>query len=287
MDSHVSQLTYVRDALERKKRIHENGNPFWIGREIMEILDYKDWRVFRALVERAKEACEKSGNFSGDHFVVHREMIEVGKGAQRARENLKLSKYACYLIAMNGDSAKPQIATAQTYFAVQTHKQETEEALTDLERRLLVRDRLRNANRRLSGAAKAAGVRSEMFGVFHDSGFKTLYGGYGQAEMKKLKHIPENEQLLDCMGRTELTYNEFRAVLTEDKLAKDKVREERRAIETHQKVGTAVRETIKSVGGTMPENLPAEASIKKLAPRKRKKLVPPDEGPNLLTGLNS
>ncbi len=286
MEPH-SNLTYVRDALEQKKRVHQNGNPFWIGREIMDILDYKDWRVFAALVERAKEACEKSGNFSSDHFVPYPEKVGVGSGAFRERENYKLSKYACYLIAMNGDSSKPQIATAQTYFAVQTHKQETEEALTDLDRRLLVRDRLRNANRRLSGAAKSAGVRNNMFGVFHDAGFRTLYGGQGQAEIKKLKKIPEGEELLDCMGRTELTYNEFRVVLTEDKLSKDKERGEQKAIDTHRNVGRAVRETIKSVGGTMPEKLTPEPSLKKLTVGKRKKRRSSDEGPDLLTGMDS
>ena len=282
-----SNLTYVRDALEQKKRIHQNGNLFWIGREIMEILDYKDWRDFTALVERAKEACEKSGNFSGDHFVPYPEKVSVGSGAYRERENFKLSKYACYLVAMNGNSSKPQIATAQTYFAVQTHKQESEEALSDLQRRLLVRDRLRNANKRLSGAVTSAGVRSNMFGVFHDAGFRTLYGGQGQKQIKKIKKIPEEEELLDCMGRTELTYNEFRVVLTEDKLSKDKVRDERRAIDTHGNVGRAVRETIKSVGGTMPEKLTPEPSLKKLTTGKRKKPISSNEGPELLTGIDS
>ena len=177
MEPFDPNLTYVRDALEQKKRIHANGNSYWLGREIMEILGYRDWRDFIALVERAKDACNKSGNFSNDHFVHYPEMIEAGKGAQRERENFKLSKYACHLITMNGDSSKPQIATAQTYFAVQTHKQEIEEALPDLDRRLLVRNKLKNANRRLNGAARAAGVRDSMFGVFHDAGYQDLYGG--------------------------------------------------------------------------------------------------------------
>jgi DNA-damage-inducible protein D len=285
MESHAPQLTYVRDALEKKKYTAPNGQPFWVAREIMEILDYRVWQNFRAVIETAKKACETAGNFPVDHFVDFDEMVSIGSGATRKRDNCKLSKYACFLVAMNGDPSKPQIATAQAYFAVQTHRQETEQALTDLERRLLVRDRVKNANRRLSGAAKAAGVRSAMFGVFHDAGFRTLYGGYGQAEIKKQRNIPQNEELLDCMGRTELTYNEFRAVLTEDKLAKDRVRDERRAIETHRNVGSAVRETIKNVGGTMPEKLPPEPSLKRLAPRKRKKITPSDQEPDLLTGI--
>jgi DNA-damage-inducible protein D len=225
-----------------------------------------------------------SGNFSNYHFVHYPEKVSVGSGAFRERDNLKLSKYACYLVAMNGDSSKPQIATAQTYFAVQTHKRETEEALTDLERRLLVRNKLKSANKRLSGAARAAGVRDSMFGVFHDAGYQELYGGYGQAEIKRLKRIPEKEHLLDCMGRIELTYNEFRSALTEDALAKDQVKQESAAIQTHRKVAAGVRKLIETVGGTMPEKLPAEPSIKKLASRKK---LPPDDGPDLLSGTVS
>lgn len=269
-DEHLSQLTYVRDSLEKIKHTAPNGQPFWDARELMDILTYKEWRDFSDVIEKAKTACDMSGNFSSNHFAYSPEKVEIGSGAKRERDNYKLSKYACHLITMNGDSSKPEIATAQTYFAVQTHRQEAQELLTDEERRLLQRERVKDANKKLSGAAKAAGVRNSMFGIFHDEGYKGLYGGRGRDEIKRLKNIPGNEDLLDCMGRTELAANEFRITQTEEKLRLENIQGETKAIRTHFNVGVKVRTTIREIGGTMPENLPAESSIKRLAAKKER-----------------
>jgi DNA-damage-inducible protein D len=192
-------------------------------------------------------------------------MIETGKGAKREIENWYLSRYACYLIAMNGDSAKPEVATAQTYFAAQTLRSEAEQALTEEKRRILLRDRVKGANKKLGGAAKIAGVRSENFGIFQDEGYKGLYGGLGVKAIKIKKGIGKNEELLDCIGRAELAANEFRITQTEEKLRIEQIRGEQRAIDTHREVGRTVRQAIKKIGATMPENLPAEPSIKRLA----------------------
>jgi DNA-damage-inducible protein D len=270
MEDHLSQITYVKDALEAKKKSAPNGSPYWDARELMGILDYADWRDFSEVIEKAKVACDMSGNFSNDHFVHLPELVGIGSGAQRERDNYMLSKYACHLIAMNGSSAKPEIATAQTYFAVQTQKQESQEQLTDEERRLLLRDRVKDGNKKLTGAARAAGVRNSMFGIFHDEGYKGLYDGLGMEEIRKLKNIPEKEQILDCMGRVELAANEFRITQTEEKLRIDNIKTESAAIKTHRQVGAKVRQTIKEIGGTMPEDLPPEPSIKKLAAKKAK-----------------
>lgn len=267
-EDQASQLTYIRDSLEKIKRVAPNGQPFWDARELMEVLAYKEWRDFGDVIEKAKTACEMSGNFSNNHFAYSPEKVEIGSGAKRERDNYKLSKYACHLITMNGEPSKPQIGGAQTYFAFQTHKQEVQELLTDEERRLLIRERVKDANKKLSGAAKAAGVRNSMFGIFHDEGYKGLYGGLGRDELKRHKNIPESEDLLDCMGRTELAANEFRITQTEEKLRLENIQGETKAIRTHFNVGMKVRTTISEIGGTMPENLPAEGSIKKLADKK-------------------
>jgi DNA-damage-inducible protein D len=176
--------------IERIKALQKrtnNDKPYWMARDIMAILDYREWRDFREVIERAKASCENAGNLIAHHFVLMPEMIEIGKGGRREVDNFALSKYACYLVAMNGDTAKPEIATAQAYFVEQTYRQENQELLTDEERRVLLRERVKDANRKLGGAAKEAGVRSAMFGVFQDAGYKGLYGEIGVREIKRRK----------------------------------------------------------------------------------------------------
>jgi len=277
MDTH---LTYVRDQLEKIQQLARNGQPYWDARMLMEVLDYKDWRVFQEVIERARQACEMSGNFSTNHFVPFPEMVAVGSGARRQRDNWKLSRYACYLVTMNGDPSKPEIASAQTYFTMQTYRQEKQDILSDEERRLLLRARVKDANRKLSGAAKDAGVRSTMFGIFQDAGYKGLYAGLGVRAIKEKKGISDKEDLLDCVGRAELAANEFRITQTEEKLRIEGIKGEQRAIDTHLAVGKRVRQAIKDIGGTMPEHLPAEPSIKKLAAKKAKILKAPVESPD-------
>jgi DNA-damage-inducible protein D len=204
-----------------------------------------------------------------NHFVDVTEMVSIGSGAKGPRENCYLTRYACYLIAMNADSAKKEVATAQQYFAIQTRRQEQTDALEDAEKRIMLRDRVRNANRKLAGVARKSGVRD--FGLFHDAGYRGLYGGLGLADIKQRKNIPENQDLLDCSGRVELAANEFRITQTEQKLTTDRILGQSSAIHTHHTVGKEVRETIRKIGGRMPENLPPEKPIKKLISETKKK----------------
>jgi len=216
-----------------------------------------------------------AGHYIANHFVELPEMVTIGSGAQRERENFALSKYACYLVAMNGDPSKPEIATAQAYFVEQTYRQEIQDQLSEDERRATLRDRVRDANKRLSGAAKDAGVRSQMFGLFHDAGYKGLYGGIGAKDIRRMKGIGENDDLLDCINPTELAANEFRVTQAEDKLRTQQIKGETKAIQTHYQVGVEVRNTIKKIGGTMPERLPAAPSIKRIKAKKKEVLPEP------------
>lgn len=265
MEPHIE---YVKTALDAKMRVTPKGFPYWYGRDLMEILAYARWENFKDVIEKAIQACDNSGKFSTHHFRYTTEMIEAGKGARKKRENAALSKYACYLIAMNGDPSLPQVATAQTYFAAQTHKQELEQSLTEQQRRLLLRDRVKDANKKLFGAAKLAGVKR--FGIFYDAGLKGMYGGLGRDQIKVAKNIPQADELLDCIDREELAANEFRITQTEAKLKRDKVQGEQKATDTHYEVGLKVRSAIQELKGTMPEKLPAVPSIKKLAAKQAK-----------------
>jgi DNA-damage-inducible protein D len=269
-------LSHIIAVLESKKRIAANGQPFWTGRELMAVLGYTAWQNFREVIEKAKDASNNSGVFSNDHFIEFSEVISTGKGAKNKRENVILSRHASYLVAMNGDPAKPEIATAQNYFAVRTQEAEQEQQLTEDQRRLLLRNRVKDGNKALGDAAYAAGVTGPKFGIFHDAGYKGLYDGKGRDAIKQLKGIPADEDLLDCIGRVELAANEFRITQTEQKLRADGIKGERRAIDTHFAVGKEVRTAMKKIGGVMPETLPAEPSIKKLKSqqeRRNKKLV--------------
>ena len=260
MESHIG---YVKTALDAKMKVTPKGFPFWYGRDLMEILGYTRWEGFTEMVEKAVKACENSGRFPSNHFREITEKVEIGSGAKANRGNLVLSKYACYLIAMSGDTTKPEVSTAQTYFAVQTQLREIEQALTDGQRRLLLRNRVKDANKNLFGAAKAAGV--ERFAIFQDAGYKGLYGGLGVKSLKARKNIPANEDFLDCIDREELAAHEFRATQTEAKLKRENIQGEHAANNAHYFIGQKIRMTIEQIGGTMPEELHAVPSIKKLA----------------------
>jgi DNA-damage-inducible protein D len=194
-------------------------------------------------------------------------MIATGKGAERTVDDYHLSRFACYLIAQNGDPRKPEIAQAQKYFAVQTRRQELNDQLTaDLER-LELRKQVGEEFKALSGAAQEAGVQSKMFGVFHDAGYKGLYGGLGRSAIKAKKAIPEKENLMDRMNATELAANQFRMTQARDKLAREHSRDQQHAIHIHEQVGKEVREAIKRIGGDLPENISPAEHIKKVAKR--------------------
>ena len=265
-DSFVAQL-------EALKRYAKNGTEFWTGRQIQPLLGYTDWRNFDEVVQRAIVACASGHGQPAHHFVQFTEMVEVGSTAQRERADWILSRYACYLIAMNADGSKAEVGHAQAYFAIQTRRQEAEEQLSETERRLLHRDRVKEANKNLARAAKGAGVKK--YPVFQDAGYKGLYGGLGQALIKDRKGIPAKEALLDCIDRAELAANEFRITQTEQKLLREQIGSEEQAIQTHGEVGRQVRNAISKIGGTMPEDLPAAKPIKKLLAeeKKRKRLL--------------
>jgi DNA-damage-inducible protein D len=256
-----------KKSFEELKQVNQHGAEFWNARDVQPHLGYVHWRSFEKAVQKAIISCEQSGNDPGHHFARARKPIVGGKGAVQDVDDYQLSRFACYLIAQNGDPRKPQIAQAQKYFAIQTRRQELSDALAaDLER-LELRKQTSEEFKALSGAARDAGVQDRMFGVFHDAGYKGLYGGLGKDQIKDRKRIPPKEQLMDRMGTTELAANQFRMTQTRDKLAREKVRDQGQAIQAHNQVGKEVRQAIQRIGGTLPEDLPPAEHIKRLAKR--------------------
>lgn len=254
-------------SFEELKRLNEHGAEFWSARDLQPLLDYTQWRRFEDAIKRAITSCEQSGNKAGHHFAGAGKMIETGKGASRELDDYHLSRFACYLIAQNGDPRKPAIAQAQKYFAIQTRRQElSDEFAADVER-LELRKQTAEEFKALSGAARQAGVESRMFGVFHDAGYKGLYGGLGNEAIKNKKGIATKENLMDRMNATELAANQFRMTQTRDKLARENIRTQARAINTHEAVGREVRAAIARIGGTAPENIPADEHIKAVEKR--------------------
>lgn len=260
---------------EEIKHIDENGVEYWYARELMPILQYSNWQNFEKIIEKAKISCENSDISMFDHFTDVNKTIKMPKGATKVINDYKLSRYACYLIAQNGDSRKKVIALAQTYFAVQTRKQEINEKeysmLTEDEKRFYQRDLTRKGNYSLNIAAKNAGVKN--FDKFHNSGYKGLYNGETADDIAKRKGLRYREDILDNMGSDELIANLFRISQTEQKLKRDKVNTEKRACDTHNKIGKIVRNAIKEAGGTMPEDMPTpKKSLKQLEKEKNKYL---------------
>jgi DNA-damage-inducible protein D len=253
------------------------GSEFWYARDLQPILDYSSWDKFRAVIQKAITACEKAGQIPDDHFSQMVKMVQIGSGAQREVDDYKLSRYACYLIVQNGDSSKAVIANGQTYFALQTRRQELADdknfaQLTEDERRLMLRDEMTHHNKGLTAAAKNAGVETGLdYAIFQDHGYKGLYGGLTNRDIHARKRLKKSQKILDHMGSTELAANLFRATQTEEKLRRDKVNGKQTANQTHFEVGKKVRQTIHELGGTMPEHLPApEKSIKQIAREKKR-----------------
>ena len=264
--------SYNEQTFESIKHIDENGVEFWYARELQTALEYVQWRRFAESIERAKEACKASGFDVGDHFADVGKMIDLAKGAQREITDIKLSRYACYLIVMNGDPRKEVIALGQTYFAVKTREQELSEQedfsrLTEDQKRLAIRGELAEHNKSLAEVAKNAGVTtSQDYAVFQNMGYKGLYGGLGAKQIHERKGLKKSQNILDHMGSTELAANLFRATQTDEKLRRDNIQGKAAANKTHFDVGQKVRKTIEELGGTMPEDLPTpEKSIKQIA----------------------
>lgn len=249
---------------ENSKMVNDYGAEFWSARILQKILEYTDFRNFENAINKAKTACQNSGINVSDHFVDINEMVDIGSGAKRQIKDYLLSRYACYLIIQNADPEKEMVALGQTYFAVQTRKQEIFEQATEDEKRVILREEMKKHNVALAEAAYQAGVRAQDFGIFQNHGYKGLYGGLGAKEIHDHKGLKKSQQILDHMGSTELAANLFRATQTEEKLRRENIKGKEKANMTHFEVGRKVRQTIKELGGTMPEDLPTVENIKKI-----------------------
>lgn len=264
---------------ESIRREDENGNEYWSARDLARALEYTDYRNFIKVIEKAKEACQNSSHRVSDHFVDVNEMIALGKGGVRSIESVKLSRYACYLIVQNADPGKEVVAQGQTYFAVQTRIAEIKQMeeynrLSDEEeKRLFLRNELTRHNVQLADAARCAGVIEPIdYAIFQNHGYKGLYGGLGAKEIHEKKGLKKSQKILDHMGSTELAANLFRATQAEDKLRRENIQGKFKANQTHYEVGAKVRQTIKELGGTMPEDLPVADSIKRVESKQKKGL---------------
>lgn len=277
MKSKLSTEHHV--TFENIKQRDAEGNEFWLARPLAKVLEYSEYRHFLPVVERAREACRNSGQADADHFEDILEMVDIGSGAQRKLPDVRLSRYACYLIVQNGDPSKPVIANGQTYFALQTRRQELADdkrfgQLSENEKRLAIRNELAEHNKHLAAAARDAGVDSPLdYAIFQDHGYKGLYGGRGAKDIHARKGLKKSQKILDHMGSTELAANLFRATQTEEKLRRDQVGSKAHANQTHFDVGRKVRQTIAELGGTMPENLPTpEQSIQQIEAAQKKQI---------------
>ncbi len=263
-------------TFEDIKHIDEYGNEYWLARELQFVLDYKEWRKFEGVINKAKNACINSKVNVIDHFVDTDKTIKMPKGASKLINDYELSRYACYLIAQNGDSRKENIAFAQTYFAIQTRKQELTEKeyseLTEDEKRFYQRSLTKKGNYSLNQAAKNAGVKN--FDLFHNAGYKGLYNGETADDIAKRKGLRYREDILDNMGSDELIANLFRISQTEQKLKRDNVSSEKEANQAHYTIGKNIREVIAKNGGTMPEKLSTpKKSLKELEKENKNKIV--------------
>lgn len=259
-------------SFENQKQIDEQGAEYWSARNLSKLLDYSEYRHFQSVLNRAKEACSNSGQSIHDHFEDVLAMVKIGSGAQRELQDVMLSRYACYLVVQNGDPSKPIIAAGQTYFAIQTRRQEladdaTFQQLKEDQKRLLLRNELKEHNKQLVEVAQLAGVETGLdFAIFQNHGYQGLYGGLDQKAIHRRKDLKRSQKILDHMGSTELAANLFRATQAEEKLRRDDVKNKQHANQVHLEVGKKVRETIADLGGTMPEDLPTpESSIKQVA----------------------
>ena len=266
---------YSKSDFERAKQHTEVGIEFWYARDLKDILEYEQWRNFLKVVEKAKESCKNSKNDVGDHFADVSKMVEIGSEAKREIDDIMLSRYACYLIVQNGDPRKEIIALGQTYFAVKTRERENDEAFIEDQKRFAIRNELRTHNKSLAEAAHMSGVETPKdHAIFQNKGYQGLYKGLGVKDIHKRKGLDKNQKILNHMGSTELAANLFRATQTDDKLRRENIRGKENANRTHHEVGKKVRQTIKELGGTMPEELEVpEKSIKEIEKKHTKKLL--------------
>lgn len=256
------------------KQFDDEGNEFWYARDLQRLLEYTEYRKFLPVINKAKKACETSGHVLSDHFADMGGMVEIGSGATRRVDDIKLTRYACYLIAMNGDSRKEVIALAQTYFAVKTREQEQLELQKEDSLRLQIRQDIKEHNISLAEAANQAGIKEPKdYAIFQNEGYKGLYGGLGVKQIHAKKGLKKSQKILDHMGSTELAANLFRATQTDEKLRREGIKGITQANKVHHDVGAKVRQTIKELGGTMPEDLETPTkSIQQIKKESQKKL---------------
>lgn len=259
---------------ESIKQIDNDGNEYWFARDLQEVLEYSEWRNFSKIIEKAKNACETSGHRVQSEFVDTNKLVDVGANLQRSIQDIVLSRYACYLIAMNGDPRKEVIALAQTYFAVKTHEQEQLELQKEDSLRLQIRQDIKEHNISLAEAANQAGIKEPRdYAIFQNEGYKGLYGGLGVKQIHARKGLKKSQKILDHMGSTELAANLFRSTQTDEKLRREGIKGKPQANKVHHDVGAKVRQTIKELGGTMPEDLATPTkSIQQIKKERQKKL---------------
>ena len=267
------------NQFETIKQQNEYNQEYWSARKLSKLLEYSEYRHFLPVIEKAKEACKNSNHAIEDHFENILDMVEIGSGAKREIDDIQLSRYACYLIVQNADPSKEIVALGQTYFAIQTRRQELFDdekfkLLKEDEKRLFLRKEMKEHNKKLVDAAYDAGVETNTdFAVFQNHGYKGLYGGLDAKAIHERKQLKKSQKILDHMGSTELAANLFRATQTEEKLRRDKINSKETANKTHFEVGKKVRKTIEELGGTMPENLPIpDKSIGKIERQNQKKI---------------
>ena len=263
---------YSEISFEDIKHVDEYGNEYWLARELQQVLGYKEWRKFSRVIEKARDASNNSKFKVSDHFVQTDKMVGIGSKTSRSIDDYKLSRYACYLIVQNSDPRKEVVALGQTYFAIQTRKQELTEKeyviLTEDEKRFYQRNLTKKGNYSLNQTAKKCGVKN--FDQFHNAGYKGLYNGETADDIAKRKGLRYREDILDNMGSDELIANLFRISQTEQKLKRDNIQGDEKAKETHYEVGQEVRNTINRLGGVMLEDLPTpKKSLKELEKEKR------------------
>ena len=279
----MSELVkYSEQTFESIKHVNEYGEEYWLARELQGVLEYARWENFNKAIERAKKACTNTGFDVEDHFRGVTKMVPLGSGAEREIDDVMLSRYACYLVVMNGDPNKEVIAVGQTYFAVKTRQQElidNYEQLSEDQKRLAIRNEMIAHNKSLAEAAQMAGVEDPRdYAIFQNKGYQGLYGGLGAKEIHARKGLKKSQKIMDHMGSTELAANLFRATQTDEKLRRENIQGKQAAYDTHYEVGKKVRQTIKELGGTMPEDLPTpEKSIAQIEREQEKRKLKPGD----------
>lgn len=276
----------LKSPFEKIKRISEDGYEYWSARDLYKLLEYSEYRHFLPVIDKVREALISLDEDIQNHIEDMLDMVEIGSGATRELDSLKLSRFACYIAVQNADPSKTNVALGQAYFAIKTRQkellEEDEKLLIQSEedsKRLLLREQMRKHNKQLAEAAKDAGINEPIdYAIFQNYGYKGLYGGLDRQAIYKRKGLKKSQDILDHMGSTELAANLFRATQTEEKLKRENIKGKMKANQTHYEVGKKVRQTIEELGGTMPEDLPTAESIKKLERQKQKELEDKNNG---------